>query len=480
MQRTFLSNLFILILLNVLVKPLWVLGIDVEVQNTLGPEVYGNYFALVNFAFLFTVMLDFGINNYTNRKISRNPSIISQILVESALVKMLLAILFAGILFSSAIFMNYSVEEMILLKYICVMLFLQSFLIFLRSNLSGIQWYRADVLMSVLDKSLMIVIVAAMIWGSFLEGTFQIHHFIMGQCIAYLIAILVACGLLMSRVKSVSLSLSFSRILLILKESAPYALLTFLMLVYFKVDAVMIERLLVNGNVETGYYAQAYKLLEAAVMFTFLFSSLLLPMFSRMIAANERVNDLVHLSSRIMLVPSFILVVIMVLYGADFMNLMYDSGATESAEVFPILMTTLLPLGANYIFGTLITAEGDLKFLNKISLFAIILNILMNWILIPVIGIMGAAISTLITQFFVAIVQWYMASKKHALNYSTKDFMRAFGFMSLTLMGAWGIKLLELDWILSVFLIGTIGLSIAFFLRLFSKSYFKEILSYQK
>jgi|GEM_PF-5217839 len=45
MQRTFLTNLFLLLVLNLLVKPFYILGIDAGVQDAVGSEEYGGYAA---------------------------------------------------------------------------------------------------------------------------------------------------------------------------------------------------------------------------------------------------------------------------------------------------------------------------------------------------------------------------------------------------------------------------------------------------
>ena len=54
-----------MVVLNLLVKPIAIFGIDAEVQDRVGTEDYGLYFALLNFSFLFNILLDFGINNFT-------------------------------------------------------------------------------------------------------------------------------------------------------------------------------------------------------------------------------------------------------------------------------------------------------------------------------------------------------------------------------------------------------------------------------
>ena len=73
MSRPFLNNVGFLLLINLLIKPIFIFGIDLVVQNRVGPAAYGSYFALFNFAFLFNVLLDFGINNFNQRLVARDP-----------------------------------------------------------------------------------------------------------------------------------------------------------------------------------------------------------------------------------------------------------------------------------------------------------------------------------------------------------------------------------------------------------------------
>ena len=69
MQKKFVTNLALLLFLNLLIKPFWILGIDRSVQNSVGAADYGMYFALFNFSFLLNIILDFGITNFNNKNI---------------------------------------------------------------------------------------------------------------------------------------------------------------------------------------------------------------------------------------------------------------------------------------------------------------------------------------------------------------------------------------------------------------------------
>ena len=73
MKKTFVSNFILLMSVNLLIKPFWILGIDRGVQNAVGYEQYGIYTNLFAFSMLFITLLDLGINSYTSSNIAKNP-----------------------------------------------------------------------------------------------------------------------------------------------------------------------------------------------------------------------------------------------------------------------------------------------------------------------------------------------------------------------------------------------------------------------
>ncbi|MFN8165477.1 MAG: oligosaccharide flippase family protein [Bacteroidia bacterium] len=99
MQRKFVTNLGLVLVLNLLIKPFWVLGVDRAVQNAVGTEQYGFYYAIFNLSFLFNILLDFGITNFNNKNISQNNHLLSKHLSSILVLRVLLAILFSVITF---------------------------------------------------------------------------------------------------------------------------------------------------------------------------------------------------------------------------------------------------------------------------------------------------------------------------------------------------------------------------------------------
>jgi len=83
------------------------------------------------------------------------------------------------------------------------------------------------------------------------------------------------------------------------------------------------------------------------------------------------------------------------------------------------------------IYGTLLTAKGDLRFLNQLSAVGILLNVVLNALLIPKYGASGSAIATLITQSMTALIQTlYCHNKLHLGNHMVE----LFRFVALALV----------------------------------------------
>jgi len=108
------------------------------------------------------------------------------------------------------------------------------------------------------------------------------------------------------------------------------------------------------------------------------------------------------MAGRLLLAPLGIGAVTLATFPREILYLLYSSPAESAVDAFRLLMITLVPVGATYIFSTVLTAAGKLKLLGAITVAGMIINIALNRILIPYAGPAGAAITALTTQALVA------------------------------------------------------------------------------
>jgi O-antigen/teichoic acid export membrane protein len=211
--------------------------------------------------------------------------------------------------------------------------------------------------------------------------------------------------------------------LMILKKSYPYAVLVLLMTFYTYINGPMLERLLPFrvGAYQAGIYASANRLLDASNMIAFLFSGLLLPIFAKMIKLRQNVEEMVRLSFSLLVIPAIIVATCSYFFSYNIMYTLYEGRHTaESAAVFRILICCFIPISSTYIFGTLLTANGNLRQLNIMASIGMCVNITLNIILIPRFSAVGAAVSSISTQLLTALAQVFMAQKAFAFRKNFK------------------------------------------------------------
>ena len=243
MQRKFITNLFFLLLANVIVKPFWIFGIDRVFQNKIGAEEYGFYYALFSFSILLNIFLDFGITNYNNRNIAQHGHMLQRYFSSIIVLKFLLGIVYFSIVLIAIFLLEYDERYIQLLLILCFNQFLLSFLLYLRSNISGLQYFKTDSFLSVLDRVTVIIICGYFLWIA-TGVVFTVELFALAQTAAYFFSCIVALVILKGRVGRLKFRLNLPLLRIILKQSLPFALLVLLMSFYYRVDSVMIERML--------------------------------------------------------------------------------------------------------------------------------------------------------------------------------------------------------------------------------------------
>lgn len=410
MKKYFYSNLAFLLFVNLLVKPFWILGIDRTVQNTIGAESYGLYFALFNFSVLFQILLDFGINNFNNRAVAQDRDFIARHLSDIVAIKLLLAVTYALITLFCAFVLRYDSHSVFLLALLVVSQIISSFLLYVRSNISGMQLFKTDSIISVLDKLLMIALCGWLLWGP-LRDQFSIEWFIYAQIATLTVTLLAASLITILHSPERKAKWKFSGIKEIFKRTYPYALLGLLMSIYYRVDGVMLERMLADGKSEAGIYAASFRLLDTANMLGFLFATILLPMFARMLSEKQDVHPLASSGFKTIMTAGMPIVTACFFYRHEIISLLYHESNPYWADVFGLLMPSFLGVCTVYIYGSLLTANGSIKALNSIALGGMMLNVILNFILIPPYKAVGATVATLITQTLVALAHIYAVKK---------------------------------------------------------------------
>jgi O-antigen/teichoic acid export membrane protein len=458
MKKNFSFNLLFLIALNLLIKPLYLFGIEVGIQNEVGAADYGLYYAMFNFTFLFNVLLDMGMNNFQKIKVSQDSVFGLEQMATLIPLKIILSLVYMIVTVFAALALGYEGRHWYFIGWLMLNHLLSVFLLLLRSNLSGLHLFVKDSIVSVVDRLLLVVAIGYVLWFS--DAVFQIEWFVLFQFIAYMVAIVFAFVMLPAGSRWPKLNFDTSAAMNVMRQSWPYALLILLMTAYNKLDGVMIERMANNGLVEAGIYAQAYRIIDGGNNFAFLYAGMLLPIFARLVQHGDKsgISDFINQGARFLIIPAGLGCVFVGFHSEAVMQMLYDSEVATSAMAFRWLMGSFLFICVGYVFGTLLTASGELSKLNWIALLSVVSNFFLNWFLIPSLGAVGAAMASFTSLFLMAIFQGlvvYRTSESISLKWT----LSALICWIFALAIAFGMShLVQSEWIRMVgLLIGSLG-----------------------
>lgn len=449
MQRKFIFNLILVIAVNLLIKPIYIFGIELNVQNLIGAENYGLYYSLFNLTYIFSFILDPGITNYNNRNISQNVHLLDKNFSNISLAKSLLSILYIIILFVYGIVSNIKSDEWLILFMLMLSQIFNSFTLYNRSNIAGLHLFKTDTFLSIIDKLTLILLCVPFLYFEHYKSSFTLNTFVLLQCISFFISSIISFFVVLFYAKKFQFKFNFKLIFVIIKQSLPYALLTLLMLIYSKADTVIIKEIHTDGNLEVGFYAAAYRLIDAMNMIAVLFAGLLYPIFSKSIKNKENLNNLVSTSFAILVIPSTLIAITGIFYSSDIIALLYHENIKYSSTLFSTLLIAFIFICNSYIFGTYLTALGKIKLLNRIAFYAVIFNILLNIILSSKFGAISACVISTMTFAAVSLLHSFFSVKKLNIIIPFNKLLSFFALITISIVLNYLLSKSFLDWYIS-------------------------------
>jgi len=476
-NKSFVSNQIFLQVLNWLIKPVWIFLIDREVQNLLGEEVYGNYFFYLNTSLILMLLLDFGMHNFNAKEVGFNKRFLKIGTPGLAWLKLCMSILYFLLLYFLGL-------NSVFLLAIGLNQVLSSWILFYRTSLSGLHLFKFDAIFSVLDRLLSVFLLSLFLFSTAFRPFFTIQTFVYLQTIAFVISLCIL--LFVSKQKNALYFFqkpSISKLKKLFISNLPFAMLTLLMTFYMRFDAIYINIFSESSDLQTGLYAQGFRMLEALSMYAMMFTGMLLPLFSRQISQQEESTGLLNLVLKFVWIPAFFMMVLAIFKSKEVMELLYNYRNSENliqaSDTFKALMFAFVPMSGSLVLGTYLTAASKLKQLIWSSFIAFLILSLFSMVFISKIGALGAAYSVFATQMvvFICFVYVYIRFKKEKIVHfilSQKQIL-LFGGLLFTinrvLWGVFNVGFLNFI-VINIFLI----LLLIIVLRMFHLANIKKIL----
>lgn len=177
------------------------------------------------------------------------------------------------------------------------------------------------------------------------------------------------------------------------------------------IDIVFLGNLMNDSAV--GCYSAAYKLIN---MLTMIVSIVFAPIFPEIVESFAK-KELNEISLLVCGVFKSLLILIIpaatggIMIGDKLLIFLYHINNSEIKSVFFILIIYTVIFCIREVYGYLLSASGNQKKYMGVTCISAVFNIILNLVLIPVLGIKGAAFATLFSEFTNLVLMKYFATK---------------------------------------------------------------------
>jgi len=395
--------------LNLLVKPGWIL-VENLVQNRLGHATFGLVSAFSALAIIVSTLTDLGLTQFTVQRLAAEPEFAEQHFPTLLPLRALLmgATLLVLPLLGAAL--GYRGAQLLLLLAVGSSLLLTQYGLFLRGPVQARQHFNTDALLSVFEKLLALGLVVGLLLGNALG----LNAYIGARLAAAAFTAVLFMGLL--RRLFGQLPHRWPRrgpAGQLLRGSLPFAFIALLYGINERVDMVLLERL--SSAREAGYYAAAYRWLDAAMMYTWTVLPLFFARFAHAVARPRELRQLLWVGQRVVAVPLLFAVAFVLFRGEVLFWQFSRSQAPEVARMVlcsKLLFLNVLVNAFFAIYSTLLTSTRHQATVSWLVAFSIALNLGLNLVLLPRYGAVAAAANTLASAVFVSLCYVWVVARR--------------------------------------------------------------------
>lgn len=372
-------------------------AVGLTVARYLGPEKYGILSYALSFAGIFTFIASLGADGIISRELAKGDGNESEILGTGLLLKIIGSV-FASLLCCLVLFIIPDEQGYRWFVFWSIPVVLFQF-----SNIFNL-WFQSKILSKWISfGQIGSVILLAIIKISLVFFGAPVKLLILAYSLDIIFWALFSCWFYRLKGGLLNWRLSLKMLCNILKESWLLMLSSASCILLFKIDQVMVGQML--GKLASGYYAVAVKLSEVWYFLPVLISNSLLPAFvnaqkdSWLVYRRRKLWLLILLLSFSLLFSIF-----MLLFAKPLIGLLFGDQFLPAAPIAKIYAWSSIGMFLGTGLWVSLVSEAKNKIIFIAYLSALILNICLNISLIPVVGLPGAAWSTVISYSLVPII----------------------------------------------------------------------------
>jgi O-antigen/teichoic acid export membrane protein len=396
LHQTIFKNIFWLAVAEVIDRGLGFLVV-IWIARHFGPAAYGRWSFAINFVVPLIILVDFGFAILTAREIARDKSKTAQYIDNILVMKLILGVITFGIIAVAINLFGKEVETVKLVYFLGIYYIINTFALFFRSIFQANEKMQYETVCRIIQGVSELILVAIFMFSKASIITVSYAYTI--GCLFGILFSLIFIWRFFSRFFH---KIDFNFCKEILKESWPIALSGFLGTFYLSFGVIFLS--LLKADKDVGWYGAGYSLIPAIMVLPNLFMAALYPRLSKMYTESK--NDFINMLKKglkYIFILDLILIPLIFIFSRQIIILLYGKSYINSIIVFRILLVMVF---IDYIgcvlMSTLYAIKRQIVY-TKIIFSALILNIILSGLLIPMYSYVGLGVAMLVSDCFLAI-----------------------------------------------------------------------------
>ncbi|MFH1536964.1 MAG: flippase [Patescibacteria group bacterium] len=375
------------------------------IARYLGDEMYGKFSFAMSLVGILVVVADFGMGVLLIREVARKKELTKKYLENILVLKMFFSVIAYGLIYLCLIILQKDEITVQLTILAGIFIVINSFELLFYTVFRAWEKMKFEAITKIIYDFSLLGIGMLFIWKGF-SAQMLMTSYIIATCISFIISF----TFIRKYFTKFKLEFDFSFSKKILKQSWPFALSSIFIILYFKIDTVMLSSM--RSDQEVGWYNAAYNLVFALFMIPTVFDIIFYPILSK---AFSNKSEFKYVCKKLftyaicIAIPAGLLVFFL---REPLVNIIY---ADKYPLAIPILGILVWSFIINFInrFHFIINSANLQILITKQMALGVLLNIGLNFFLIPKYGTIGAAWATVAAEILGILVLSYYALIKY-------------------------------------------------------------------
>jgi len=343
---------------------------------------------------VFSVFANFGLTTITTREVARDTSKARKYAANVIPIQLLFALLTVGLIVVFVNALGYSQQTIYVVYILSIGLIFSTFSSVILAIFQAFEQLE-------FQSAVWVITSVVQICGAVIA--IELHLNVM----AFALVSLLASGVVVAYVYAICvrrffmphLEADFTFWKDTLTEAWPMAAMAIGVIVYFRIDVVMLS--VIKGTTAVGFYSVAYTLSEASTVVPSIVVLSLLPILSHLHQdSHASFRDICAQSMRYMLYLALPMAFFVTLWAKPIVSLLFGSAFGPSVAALQILIWAAALMYLTIVGGTAFVAANLQRLNMGITFIMIALNVSLNVFLIPKYSYFGASFATVATEAF--------------------------------------------------------------------------------